>query len=520
MDIMKNRFIRVVSDVVPKTRKVFDAINIPWAINLTPYLDEKLHRVQYPKNSIIRCLSCNSYLSLYCHIDYDTKTWKCPLCSYDNSIPEDYFQIMTPNSPELTLQNYEIFAEEKYMERAPMCPFYLFLIDISSPSIELGFFHATIECIGKILEYKSKSIQNENHELRTQVSFILFGDHIHLITNKLDMVEFKLSLSEPWLPYPVEEFVFDFIEDYSKIVRLLSKISKTQGDGLGRSFKKSLRASQLILESNGGKILTFLCNPMQESLHPKKLSFLPRTDYYHKLGQELVSLHISLDLFMSGNRFCGFNAYSELSKLTGGQIFYYTINLHFSPTQTEEFSSDLSKVLLEAKGWESVLRLRVSTEWKVYNQYGHFDIQKDLIHIPCCQNLTITFDLAPKLFENSDNFVTFQGSLLYTSSDGIRIIRVFNYQVFADDNIDEIIKSINSEVLVNLYLKHAVSLAFKRSVIFAAGKYLETKMIDMMKVCIVAFNSMPGNLQDFSARMLGLIKHEIFENPHIPCMPK
>ena len=166
-----NRFIKVVSDVVPKTRKVFDAMNIPWALTLTPFLQVDLHRVQYPKNSIIRCISCNSYLSLYCHVDYDTKTWKCPLCSYENSIPEHYYQTLSPNSPELSLQNYEIFAEEKYMERAPMCPFYLFLIDISSQSIELGFFHAAIESIGKILELKS--IQSENHEVRTQVSFIL-----------------------------------------------------------------------------------------------------------------------------------------------------------------------------------------------------------------------------------------------------------------------------------------------------------------------------------------------------------
>jgi protein transport protein SEC24 len=507
---MKSNFIQVVSNVVPKTRKVFDALNIPFGLVLTPNLQMTLPRVQFPVGAIVRCLSCNSYLSLYSSVDYSSKNWKCAICSYENNFPDNYFPSLHPNRIEISAQNYEIYAEEKYMERAPMCPCFLFILDISDQNN--SFFQSAVINIQNSL----KRLLNEE---RTLVGFLLFGQNVHIVRNspEFQVIQYPGSLSNPWLPLPPDHLLFNFFEDHLKLFNILEKIKTFPLEPSGKAFKKALKISQLILENNGGKILCFLNNPVQESEHPKKLTFLPTNDFYHKLSEELVDSLISVDLFMAGNKFCGFFTYCEMSRRTGGESFYYK---NFEESQNDCFQSNLDRVLLSEKAWEAVVRLRVSTEWKLYNHYGHFSAKKDLLHIPCYQNLSLTFDLAPKLFENSDNFVTFQASLLFTSSEGIRIIRVMNFQVMADDNIDEILKSINCETLVNLYLKHAVGLAFKRSMILAVGKFLETKTTEVLKVCLVAFGKMPLNLQDFTVRMLGLTRHELFSASHIPCRSK
>lgn len=507
-------FICAVSDVVCKTRKVYEALGLPCGVIVSPMLSNKLLKVQFPRDSIIRCLCCSSYICLYSFVDFECKTWKCSICTHENHLPESYSQILNPNSTELTNLNYEIYAEEKYMERPPMCPTYLFLIDISTESKTSGFLSAVCESIHKSLQLKSQ--QNEE---RTQVGFLLFNNQVHMpiFHPDLQIITVPGSQKDSWLPYPPDASILNLSENLQQILQSLKFIQNLHPEGEGRGFRKSLIVAKSILEPNGGKILCFLCNPSQESFHPKKLAFMPPTDFYHKLTEDFVELKISADVFMTGNKFCGFFTYTELAKQTGGEAFYYK---DFRDEQIERLENDVEKIVGGVKGWEAVLRLRISTNWKIYARYGNFLLKKDFLQVPCCQNASFTFDLGPKFCEHTENYLTVQGVLLYTSSDGIRLIRIMNYQAAVDDNIDEILKSVNCDVLVNFLFKHAISLIFNRHVILAGVKFLEAKAVEVIKNCLIAFGSLPNNLSDFIVKILGLTKHSIFSNSYLPCIVK
>lgn len=505
-------FISSVSTVVPKTRKVFEALNIPYGVIVTPFVAEVLPRVQFPRGEIVRCLCCSSYISLYSRLDFESKSWKCSICTHENELPQGYSQVFHPNLTELNELNYEVYAEENYMERPPMSPCFLFLIDISEESVNSGFLFEVCEII-----IKSISVKFQQNEERTLIGFLLFGNWVHVvnIVPTTQILSFPGSLSESWLPYPSETLIVNLCENYKDIIKSLKFIQNMQPDGQGRGFRKALITAKDQLEHIGGKLLCFLYNPSQESQHPKKLAFLPPTDFYHKISSELVDSHISTDIFVAGNRFCGFFTYTELAKQTGGEAFYYK---DFDKQQFGRLESDVKKVVEGVKGWEAGLRLRLSTAWKIYNQYGNFLLKKDLLKIPCCSNASFTFDLAPKFGEHTENFLTIQGVLLYTSSDGIRLIRIMNFQAVIEDNIDEILKSLNCDVLINFYFKHAVNLIFNRHIILSGSKYLESKAVEVIKDCLIAFGDMPMNLSDFIVKILGLIKHTIFNNNYLPCI--
>ena len=66
-------FISTVSSLFPQTLKTYEALNVPIGVSLTPSVSKPLPRIQFPRNSIPRCLYCKGYVSPYCDIDMISK---------------------------------------------------------------------------------------------------------------------------------------------------------------------------------------------------------------------------------------------------------------------------------------------------------------------------------------------------------------------------------------------------------------------------------------------------------------
>ena len=149
--------------------------------------------------------------------------------------------------------------------------------------------------------------------------------------------------------------------------------------------------------------------------------------------------------------------------------------------------------------------------------HGHFSLKKDFLKIPCLGKSSFSFELLPKYAENTDSYINFQASLLYTSSDGIRLIRIMNYQVPVEERIKKVLKSVQCDVLINIIMKQAVRLILKKSIILSGQRYLESISIDITSSCLIVFNKLPKNLEDFLLKILGLMKHAIFVHNTLPC---
>lgn len=508
-------FISVVSKVVPKSLKVFESMGIPYACTVSPNMEVQLPQVQFPRNSIPRCLYCKGFISLYCNIYLEEKTWQCALCTYTNTFSEAYFQIYHPSRTELSLLNYEFFAEEPNMKRAPMCPHYTFLLDISKDSCESGFLHSICTSLLNLLPNL-----NLIPEERTQFTFILYDKSVHFISlgPRPQIHTVSESESDLYLPIPQDFLHINVLENLTFIETTLNIIKNLKGQDNSNGLKKAITASQLVMENNGGKILVFICNSNLEIAHPKHLLLMATTDFYHEIGQEFVEDNIGCDIFVTANAYCGLFTLGELAKITGGDVYFYE---NFDREKNHEhLEADVKRSVLSRKAWEACLRLRISQDWKILLRYGHFFLKKDLILWPCISKTSVTYDMCPRYNENTEAYLNFQASLLYTSSEGVRLVRVMNYQVSVDESIENFLKSISCNDIVNLLMKHSLGLVLKRHVLLSAQKFLESKAVDILKVCLVVFRSLPPNLKNFLFHILGLIKHTIFVNTSLPCKSK
>ena len=479
---------------------------------VTPSLQVPLPRIQYPQGLLVRCLYCKAYLSPYCTTDLSANTWICGVCTYNNPISESSLGLFSNTRVEFSQCNYEIYAEEKYMNRPPMCPTYLFVLDISEASSESGFLQCAVIAILKTV--REKKFQGEE---RTCVGFILFDKHAHFVRigKRPEIITMTCPEGEAWLPAP-EYFLAVNIEDnFEDIICTLEIISNIKGDQKSSGLKMAILACDSLLENSGGRVLIFLCNSMIESAHPKKLSFMATTDFYHTIGEKFSMDSIRCDMFISSVMYCGVFTLGELSKITGGEVHYYP---NFSSSRADALQVDVYSSISRETAWEAGLKMRTGNDWKVIATHGHFHkSKKDILIIPCLTESSYTFELSPIYAENTDHFLCVQAALLYTSSDGIRLIRVMNYQLPVSDDIEEILKSIHCDTLVNLLFKQALVLIFKSHVILSGQRNLEAKAIEILKNCLLAFRGLPRNLKDFLRKVLGLMKHQIFVSSILPC---
>ena len=237
--------------------------------------------------------------------------------------------------------NYEIFAEEGYMARPPLCPTYVFLLDISHSSIKTGFLNTICEGLIDIILHKRIPEQK-----RTCIGFVLFDNNPHFVyfNDNLEIMTVSDNLTDIFLPVP-EHYLLINLEDSDKIIKILENIQNISGEAENLGLKKGLFASHLLLEKSGGKVLTFLCESTIESSHSKSFSFTPSTDFYNLLGEEFIDSNVSGDLFISSSEYCGLHTIGEICRKTGGNIYYYS-NL-FSNQEKHHLLSDINKAITD-----------------------------------------------------------------------------------------------------------------------------------------------------------------------------
>lgn len=498
-------FISVASKAFPSTKEIYGALNIPLGCVVTPCLHHTLQQLQFPSGFIVKCENCRSYISPYCVIHENT--WDCGICSYKNSktvqfaVLNDY--IHRPQD------NYEIYADETYMKRPPICPSYVFLLDVSEESINNGYLATICDSISSLLQ--SKSFPGGE---KAAIGIILFDSTIHYVY--FNAAPQFITVSSPgsdiWVPFPIDYLVINIEDNLNTILASLSTIKNTAFGTRSTGYKNGLIASELLLEKTGGKVLSFLFNPTIESSHPKNLVFLHTTEFYEVLGEEFIDSNISCDVFVSSSHYSGLYTLGHLSKITGGDVYYYQ-----GYYNSDHLISDISKAIETGTGWEAVLRLKTTPGWKVTARHGHFYLKKDLLVLPCLKDSSFAFELAPVVENIPDKYLTIQASVLYTNPERIRLIRVMNCRVPTETSLKVLLESFECDTLINLLLKQSLKLILKRHLILSGQKYLEKKSIELMKSCLIVFNGLPSNLESFLLKILGLMKHIIFINPNLPC---
>ena len=439
-------------------------------------------------HGVVRCTDCRTYVNPFVEWMENGTRWRCNMCFVVNEIPPAYYapldalgrRVDVLQRPELFHGVVDIIAPADYMVRQPMPPTYFFLIDVSLASVQSGVLHTIADTIRSCLD----TLPGEK---RTLVGFLTFDSALHFYTLKgaaASNGETKGSgvgmwvcsdLEDVFLPQPADLLV-NLDECRPQVESFLSSlptmVSSTRD--VESCLGSALDAAQQVISRIGGRLLTFVsCLP---SLGPGRLvnreqakllgsdkentllQAAPGMDYYKKRAVSFTKYQICCDVFVFSDTYMDIATLADLSKLTGGQLFYYPGYRNDNKQHPHKLRKELSRCLTRTQGWEAVIRIRATKGVQVTDFHGNFHLRgSDLLALPGVDSdKAFTFELRNDEQVQQDRAVCVQTALLYTTSSGERRIRVLTVNLPASANLLELYERVNTNAMINLMVKHAI----------------------------------------------------------------
>ncbi|KAL9658117.1 hypothetical protein ABK040_013030 [Willaertia magna] len=523
--------VKMTCNAVPQSLDLLNRYGLPFGCILKPFHSKEVPTIG--GNLIIRCNNCRTYINPFVQFLEFGNKWQCNVCKQINDVPKRYYSPTDQagvrhdffERPELTNAIYEYLAPQEYMSRPPQPPAYLFLIDTSYNSINSGFFHSVVESIKGII----KSLKEKSS--RTLVGFICFDTRIHFFNLRPTLNQPQQlvvgELNESLLPLP-NDLLVNLEESYNLVEQLLDKleIMFKQTNSIDCCLGASLNAAGRLLGRIGGKVSIFLSQ--LPSVGPNKLTnredfneygnekfetkvMQPADNSYRDFALLFNKDQICCDIYCYANpdsrtSYLDLASISNLSKFTGGICKLYEYPDQFS----HQLLSDVKQTIIDVlTGFESVMRIRVSSGMKVTNFFGNFFIRgHDLLALPnVTGGQTYGFQLVHTGAMLSTPNVSIQVAVLYTSEQGQRKIRVCNILLPITNSLSVLYNNTQPTALVNLMGKILAADLPKEGVTNSRNTLIDK----WLKTCLNGFRSVsnisstgPGLVLPFALQHLPL----------------
>ena len=144
--------LRVTTDRIPNNHNLAKDLGIPLAIVIKPYGElptgEEVPTVNFNQKPIVRCQECRAYVNPFVKFIDNGRRWICNFCRLDNKTEQYYYADLDPSSgyrvdyndrPELWSGSVDFIASSEYMNRPPMPPTFIFLLDVSQQAVDSGY---------------------------------------------------------------------------------------------------------------------------------------------------------------------------------------------------------------------------------------------------------------------------------------------------------------------------------------------------------------------------------------------
>ena len=178
--------LRVTTDRVPQTGALQKEVAIPIGVIVKPYGDPitgvEVPAVSFGSKPIVRCKDCRSYVNPFARFIENGMKWICNFCGDIN--PTDGYYISPLNMqglrqdleerPELRSGTVDFIASNEYMNRPPMPPTYVFVLDVSKPAIDSGYLPTCVATIKSVIE--SQTIPGVD---RARIAFVTYDSSVH-----------------------------------------------------------------------------------------------------------------------------------------------------------------------------------------------------------------------------------------------------------------------------------------------------------------------------------------------------
>ena len=553
LELNSQEFIRTSSESIPNNDNLIINTGIPFGINLTPFPDIDTTLIsQYSfggGNGIIpRCSKCKSFYNPYCEISNNYTSYKCNICYNLNEIKN--IDINTLKKIENKSEDvYDIFANSDYIENAPMSSNFIFILDTTSKSINSGALKIFIETIRYIID---------NHyfinEERTFVSFITFnniGVSFYKVNKKTNAMQiFEISGDEPFIPDNKKNLIFpvddnsDIINNILDNINNLYNINNTNNNISNKESEHLLFAiecGKLLLHNKGGKLIVLNSSNnwknkiklYEEIYYQNKNNNNEENNPFINFGKSLTKYQISCDIFqlqINGEIQDNQILINICNYSNGNFLFYknFNENIHY-----KNLFNNIIKSVSNQKAYEIIIQYYITPILDIKQNLSIIPAQvNNSFLFPCINiNETFTFLLQYKEIKqksnqnaknNSNNIdnsfnqdnqdinnIYIQFGIIYTSLEGIRIIRIINKKINVCFDKMEYIKNIDIESVCCLMIKFLISLLKKDSNPLNAMTTYKYKYY-MLALSIFKQSNLNELSSSFILCYLGIMKHKFF----------
>ena len=563
-------FIRTSSECIPNNEFLIRNTGIPYGINITPFPDidtSILNQYSFGggNGKIPRCSKCKSFYNPYCEINNNYTSYKCNICSNMNelnNIDIDTIKKIENNNNEV----YEIFANSDYIENSPISSNFVFILDVTNKSINSGALKTFIESVRNIIN--NHYFINEE---RTFVSFITF-DHsgisfykINKKNNSLQILE--ISGDEPFVPdnkknliFPVDDNldIINTILDSIDNLYCINNINKNEYNKESEHLLFAIECGKILLHNKGGKLIVINSTidwkykiPFYEEINrlnnnkgifnnfsfgikdSNNIKIKEEDDPFIMLGKSLTKNQISCDIIQVqiNNEPQNNHILLNICNYSNGNFFFYkNFNnyIHY-----KNLFNTIIKSISNQRAYEIIMQYYISQVLLIKQNLSIMPAQfNNSFLLPCIDlNQTFSFilqykELKPKenqdlknkgntvenKFNNEMNNLSdiyIQFSILYTSLEGIRIIRIINKKIKICFDTIEYIKNMDIESVCCIMTKFLIDLIKQNKNVLNAMAEYKYKYFILALSLIKQFN-FNELLSTFILIYLGIMKHKYF----------
>ena len=250
------------------------------------------------------------------------------MCKTINLVPEDYFAPLDHKDqrtdilkrPELKSLSIDIMAPDTYMSRPPMPCVYFLVIDISIKAQENEFISLVLSTLADIIQ-----AQGFLGFPRTEIGIILFDKSVHFVNlaSEFPIIYSETEINDLFLPVPADQLLVTLEDIEEKLIKVLDLVKNLILVPYSTCYLAALRAAGLVLQNQGGKILAFCGEMIIDVPHPLQFTFKLNMSTFLLLSKEYTEFNISCTQYIRSSQFCNLQVLVEISKTTGGQVFFY-----------------------------------------------------------------------------------------------------------------------------------------------------------------------------------------------------
>ena len=395
-------------------------------------------------------------------------------------------------------------------------PHYIFMIDISCDSFELGLPNYIINSIQNNLDF----FDNINN---TFISISLYDENkIYFFYFEKNQIKLCImpDLNNPYCPIEYNKMYFNLQNNKNEINKLIEKVTnfifeKNKNYTLGniitsKNFLQRSTPTGAVIKSgidsllhNGGRILIFTPNPCYHGfnfcLNRDKYNkenknendneniknyFIPQHKKFDNLIEICNNNKITVDQFIFLSTQYDLSTMGTISNLTGGTIFYYeyTSNSNLINYMLEKLHYDINRIISRNNYYDVKFMIRYSNYVDCIEILGNFN-QKigQAFQLGSC-NPDYNFYYNMRLNDNiiDKTKIHFQIVTFFTNNYNKKYIRIFNITYEASKSLNEVFNNIDNDTIVKAFLMKSISFSYRFS-LENARKMLENKLYEIFK---------------------------------------